>query len=293
MQRKSFIKNSALCAIAVSTSGFIRFNGICFEGDCETTSDILGPFYRPNSPVRTNLVTKDISGVKIELSGTVRQADCKTPFKKAKVELWHCSKDGVYDNSSDEYHHRGTTYTDDQGKYYFNTILPPPYDVGGSFRPAHFHMMITAEGFQSLVTQLYFAGDQYISKDNWASSSKAKNRILPVQTLKDDSKKVLFDVSIASKLSLEPASIDKFTGTFLDEKDENKKIEFFKKDNLLWVKNEVFGVDLEYTGNNKFQQRGMTESGRTYFFEILQTGAVKLTCTYRNNGEINSLVAYK
>ena len=293
MERKSFIKNTALCVFAVSTSGFIRFNGIRFEGDCETTSDILGPFYRPNSPVRTNLVTKDILGEKIALNGTVRHADCKTPYKKAKVELWHCSKDGVYDNSSNEFRHRGTTYTDDHGKYYFNTILPPPYDVGGSFRPAHFHMMITAEGYQSFVTQIYFAGDQYISKDNWASSSRAKNRILPVQTLKDGSKKVLFDVSIASKLAVEPSSIGKLTGAFVNEKDRNQKIEFFEKDNLLWIKNEVFGVELEYIGNNKFQPRDMPESGRTYLFEVLNSGAVKLIYTYRNNGEINSSVAYK
>src|SRR4030095_9538075 len=113
---------TALYVFAVSTSGFIRFNGIRFEGDCETTSDILGPFYRPDSPVRTNLVTKDITGEKIELNGIIRHADCNTPYKKAKVELWHCSKDGIYDNSSKEYRHRGTTYTDENGKYYFNTI---------------------------------------------------------------------------------------------------------------------------------------------------------------------------
>jgi protocatechuate 3,4-dioxygenase beta subunit len=293
MQRKSFIKNTALCAIAVSTSGFIRFNGIRFEGDCETTSDILGPFYRPNSPVRTNLVTNDISGEKIELIGTVRQADCKTPQRRAKVELWHCSKDGVYDNTSNEFRHRGTTYTDDNGKYFFNTILPPPYDAGGFMRPAHFHLMITAEGHQSFVTQLYFTGDKYISKDNWASSSRAKNRILPVQTLNDGSKKIMFDVSIASKLSADPASIDKFTGAFITEKDRTKEIEFFKKDNMLWVKNEVFGVALEYLGNNKFQPRNMPESGRTYLFEILSTGTVKLTYTNQNNGVINASVAYK
>jgi len=69
MHRKSFIKNTALCAIAFSTPGFIRFNGERYEGDCETTSDILGPFYRPNSPVRTNLVTKDTPGQLVELSG--------------------------------------------------------------------------------------------------------------------------------------------------------------------------------------------------------------------------------
>ena len=295
MQRKSFIKNTALCAIAVSTSGFIRFDGRRYEGDCETTSDILGPFYRPNSPVRNNLVIKDTQGQLVELSGTIRHDDCKTPYKKAKVEIWHCDSKGVYDNSSNEYRYRGTTYCDDKGQYSFKTILPPPYDAGGIMRPAHFHLMITAEGYQSFVTQLYFSGDNYISKDAWASSPKAKKRILEVQSLKNGTKKVLFDINMAAKLVVEPASINKLTGIYIDEKDKNKKTEFFKKGNLIWIKNEVFGVELEYIGNNTFQPRAMPpELARTYLFEILTTGAVKLTYAYNNTiGEKNFGVAIK
>ena len=58
MQRRDFIKNTSLSAVAVSASGFIRFDGKQYVGDCETTTDILGPFYRPDSPVRNNLVIK-------------------------------------------------------------------------------------------------------------------------------------------------------------------------------------------------------------------------------------------
>ena len=293
MDRKSFLKNTALCAMAVSTSGFIRFNGKNYEGDCETTSDILGPFYRPNSPLRNNLVVKDMPGQLVELAGTIRHNDCKTPYKNAKVELWHCSHDGVYDNSSDEYRYRGTVFCDDQGKYSFKTILPPPYDAGGFMRPAHFHMMITAEGYQSLVTQLYFSGDKHIEKDTWASTARAKKRVLDVQNLKDGSKKVAFDVNMADKLSVEPASIGKLTGIYLDEKDQGKKFEFFKKDNSLWVKNQVYGLDLEYVANNKFQPRDMTESEIGYSFEILASGTVKLTYAYRNEGKIQHGIAFK
>jgi len=293
MERKSFIKNTAFCAVALSASGFIRFNGRYFEGDCETTSDILGPFYRPNSPVRNNLVTKDVPGQLIELNGVVRHNDCKTPYKKAKVEIWHCSSDGVYDNSSDEYRYRGTTYCNDKGQYSFKTILPPPYDAGGIMRPAHFHMMISAEGYQSLVTQLYFSGDKYITGDRWASSPKAKKRILQVQTLDKGMKKVLFDVNMAAKLAVEPASINTLTGIYADEKDQNIKIEFFKKDNVLWVKNEVFGVELEYIGNNKFQPRSMLEKAPVYSFETLSTGAVKLVYTYRNENGNYYAAAFK
>jgi catechol 1,2-dioxygenase len=293
MDRKSFLKSTALCAMAVSTSGFIRFNGTNYEGDCETTSDILGPFYRPNSPVRSNLVVKNMPGELIQLTGMVRHNDCKTPYKKARIEVWHCDSKGVYDNSSDEFRYRGTTYSDENGQYSIKTILPPPYDAGGFTRPAHFHLMVTAEGYQSLVTQLYFSGDSHIVKDTWASSPKAKKRILEVRSVNDGTKKVSFDINMAKKLSVEPESIGRLTGLYTDEKNKSKTLEFFKQSNSLWLKNNVFGIDLEYIDNNKFQPKGTVEQGLTYAFEILPTGGVKLTYPTRNNGKIDYAVAMK
>ena len=283
MQRRTFIKNTAICAVAVSASGFIRFNGDRFVGDCETTSDILGPFYRPGSPVRNSLLVKGDPGDLIELSGIVKHKDCITPCKQAKVELWHCSSNGVYDNTSDEFLYRGTTFSDNNGKYLFKTILPVPYNAGGgSLRPAHFHIMITAPGYQPLVTQLYFSGDPNIAKDTFASSPNAKRRILDVKTLQNGTKKVLFDISMSVKLPAETAAIDKLTGVYINEQDKIKKIEFFTKNNTLWMKNEVFGFNFEYIGNNTFHYSGMPEGDSwTLRFEMLPTGSVKLIQTYK------------
>ncbi len=296
MQRRTFIKNTTLCAVAVSASGFIRFDGNRYLGDCETTTDILGPFYRPDSPVRSSLLVKGDPGNIVELIGIVKHKDCKTPCKKAKIELWHCSSNGVYDNTSDEYLYRGTTYCDDKGQYLFKTILPVPYDTGGGFiRPAHFHMMITAQGYQPLVTQLYFSGDAYITKDSSSSSPNAKRRILAVQTLQDGSKKVLFDVSMSNTLAVEPAAINKLTGVYIDEKGKSNKTQFFKKNNELWMKNEVFGRNFEYIGNNTFQYPGMPSGIYwTLHFEIMTSGSVKLTQTSLNeNGQKEISVAVK
>jgi catechol 1,2-dioxygenase len=138
MQRRNFIKNTSLCAVAVSTTGFISFDGIRYVGDCETTTDVLGPFYRADSPIRNNLIVKGEEGELVELSGIIKHKDCATPYKNAKIELWHCNSKGVYDNTSNEYLYRGTTYSDDKGRYSFKTVLPVPYDLGNSTRPAHF-----------------------------------------------------------------------------------------------------------------------------------------------------------
>ena len=56
MKRREFTKLASLSAVAVSTTGFIQFNGETYEGKCETTTDILGPFCQPDSPTRSNLI---------------------------------------------------------------------------------------------------------------------------------------------------------------------------------------------------------------------------------------------
>lgn len=284
MERRTFIKGTSLFAIAISTTGFISFDGNNYIGDCETTSDILGPFYRPDSPIRNNLTIMGDFGEAIELTGKIYHKDCRTPYKKAKIELWHCDGKGVYDNSSDQYRYRGTSFSDENGNYSFKTILPVPYEIdGGNFRPAHFHLMISAEGYQSLVTQLYFTGDANIPKDETASLPTAKKRILNIENLKNGTKKVFFNIGMSENLLAEPSAIDKLVGTYVDEKDSKNKNEFFKKDNTLWIKNELFGKNLDYIGNNTFTQFGVDPKWElTFHFELLPSGSSKLTISYVN-----------
>lgn len=292
MRRRRFLTDAAITVFAVGTSGFIRYDGTRYTGDCETTTDILGPFYRPGSPVRTNLVTAGEPGTKILLEGKVRHNDCITPHENAKVEIWHCSSEGEYDNSSEAFRYRGTTFTDNSGNYHFNTILPVPYGIGnGRKRPAHFHLMITAVGYQPFVTQLYFAGDEYIDKDASSSAPGAKRRILTLQTLPDKTKKVEYDISISPKLAAESAAIDKLTGLYKDENDHSV-VEFFKKDNLLWLKTEVYGIDLEYTGANTFRFSGLNNF-TTFNFELLKNSQVKLTRSSTIDGVTNTSIALK
>lgn len=295
MKRRDFAKITALSAVALSTTGFIRFKGESFEGDCETTTDILGPFYRPDSPVRSNLVIKGAPGELVELKGIVRHKDCLSPYKGAKVELWHCSADEVYDNDSEEFRYRGTTFCDDKGNYKFTTQMPVPYSIGdGRYRPAHFHLLISAPGYQSLVTQLYFSGDPYLKKDISSASPKAKSRILDVKKGANGKNVVSFDITMTDKLSVETGVIDKLLGTYSEEKSEARKIELFKKDNQLWKKNEVYGMNFEYIGNNTFEYPGSPQ-GSLYRlqFEIMKTGITKLTQTILRDGDPQITVAMK
>lgn len=294
MQRRDFIKNTALSAFAISAYGFIRFDGTRFVGDCATTTDILGPFYRPDSPVRNDLSIQGQSGEPIELSGYIRHQDCVTPYKNAKIELWHCDAKGVYDNDSAAFRYRGTTYADENGYYSFRTILPVPYDVVPGFtRPAHFHLMITAAGYQPLVTQLYFNGDAHIKDDPYASTSNAKQRILEVQKTNTGTTKVSYDVSMSEILHLEAATLDKLIGVYTDKTDEKIKVTFFKHDNTLWLKNEAFGHKFEYTGNNTFEEAN--NPGNLYWklvFEFLASGTIQVTESYTDFDMSEKVIVY-
>lgn len=297
MKRRTFLSQTILTAVAVSATGFIRFDGKRYVGDCETTSDVLGPFYRPDSPVRESLRIKGEKGDPIELIGKILHDDCMTPYKKAKIELWHCDGSGVYDNETAEFKYRGTAYSDRKGNYSFKTILPVPYGAGENFRPAHFHLMITAEGYQPLVTQLYFTGDPWLEKDSSSSSPTAKRRILEVQNLQDGSKKVSYNVSMAKKLAVEPAAMGLLIGTYTSEKDPNNKMELFIKDQQLWIKGDKtngmpFGLNLEFVGDNTFLLPGVPLETLSFNFQLLPYGVVKLVETYTDDKGEEEITVY-
>ena len=293
MKRRQFIKGASLSVVAVSTTGFIHLEGQSFVGDCQTTTDILGPFYRPNAPVRTDLRIEGMPGDEIILTGRILNDDCKRELQSAKVELWHCSAEEVYDNESDDYNYRGITYTDTLGEYRFRTQMPVPYDAGGGmYRPAHFHLMVSAPGYQNLVTQLYFTGDPYLEKDLSSKNERAKNRILEVTKNDNGVLSLNFDVVMQKQLDADDGVLDRLVGRYVADK---KELEFFKHENQLWLKNDLFGKNLKYIGNNSFELPGTGSWGTLHInFELLADGRVKATKkdSY-STGKEKVLIAFK
>src|SRR5215218_1740747 len=99
MKRRTFIKNSAMTAFSVAAMGTIQWNGKSFVADNVTTTDILGPYYRPGSPMRSDLIPKGSKGEVMHLIGTVFQKDGRTPLADALIEAWQCDEHEVYDNT--------------------------------------------------------------------------------------------------------------------------------------------------------------------------------------------------
>jgi protocatechuate 3,4-dioxygenase beta subunit len=201
MDRKEFILSSAMSAFALTTCGsIVKSSNGEFTGDCDTTNDILGPFYRPKAPIRSDLTYEGLSGNKIILKGRVFKSDCITPLKDALVEIWHCDTEGEYDADSKDFKQRASWKTNAEGEYSFKTILPGKYLNGALYRPSHIHYRVTEKDSRDLVSQIYFKGDPHITKDPWASKDKAELRILQI-TLEDTNGNLAinFDIYLAGK----------------------------------------------------------------------------------------------
>ena len=108
---------------------------------CEPTqSDMLGPYYEPDTPVRTSVDSGYL------MSGNVLSAGGCEPIPGTRIEFWLANAEGNYDDA-----HRATVPTGDGGEYRFESNFPGPYEN----RPPHIHIRVTAPGHQELVTQHY------------------------------------------------------------------------------------------------------------------------------------------
>ena len=277
MKRRKFIENSAMLALTVGIFGKIKWDGEKYVGTDPTTTDILGPFYRPDAPFKTNLIQPGTKGATLYFSGTVFGKDGKSPVNGALVEIWHCNEDGVYDNTSDNYVYRASAKTSANGKYEFKTIMPVPYAAGQTLtRPAHIHMRISANGVQDLVTQIYFKGDKYIDGDTSSSDPKSLNRILDTAMNAKNEKTVKFDVYLKEEYVLEAAAFKKIVGLY--EMSSKSMIEFYRDGDQLFAKiNGQIMEAMDYKGNNSFEG-GLAQTKAQ--FELLSDGGTKVKVKY-------------
>jgi len=149
-----------------------------------TTEDILGPYYFENAPFRNIIAHIEEPGVKLIISGGVKQNDCDNSISGALIEIWQANDEGCYgivedcntgNPENDYFNLRGKFFSDINGYYTFESILPGYY---GS-RPRHIHIKITTPDGEVLVSQLYFENDPYCENDQWCQD--ANDRIISLE----------------------------------------------------------------------------------------------------------------
>jgi protocatechuate 3,4-dioxygenase beta subunit len=164
--RRGFFRLVAVMSTAlagVRTAGTaqaqpLRPTPSCPDAPQPTPRQTEGPYFKPDSPRRESLLEPGISGVKIVVAGVVLSTSCQ-PVPHALIDVWHADSSGAYDNAG--YRLRGHQFTDDQGRYRLETIVPGEYPG----RTRHFHVKVQAPNRPALTTQLYFPGEAGNGRD--------------------------------------------------------------------------------------------------------------------------------
>lgn len=119
-----------------------------------------GPYYKSGSPERQTIREATTKGTKLTLDGYVLDTQCQ-PIAHAWIDFWQADAQGKYDNSG--YTLRGHQYTDQNGRYHLETIIPGIYPG----RTEHIHFKIKVNEDSRVVTsQLFFPNFSGNDKDS-------------------------------------------------------------------------------------------------------------------------------
>ena len=148
-----------------------------------TEATVLGPFfahgakeYGYGGDLREGATMK---GEDVWVSGRVLSVDGK-PVPNAALDIWQAKADGIYDLQTDgEFELRGRVKANAKGEYAFASYKPKFYSIpmdgpvgdlvratgNRHMRPAHMHAIVSAPGYQQVITHVFVEGDPYLDGD--------------------------------------------------------------------------------------------------------------------------------
>lgn len=149
-----------------------------------TENTVFGPFHVADAPIREmgESICLDGKGESCLYEGRVLDID-GNPIAGATVDVWSDNADGFYDvqqpDIQPKFNNRGRFITGADGAYSFVGIKPVSYPIPDDGpvgkmlaalgrhpnRPAHLHFLITAPGYQKIVTHTFDGDDDWLTSD--------------------------------------------------------------------------------------------------------------------------------
>ena len=149
-----------------------------------TENTILGPFYVPEAPRYENgaNICLDGKGEPMVVRGRVVDTG-GNPIPGALIDVWQTNEDGFYDvqqkGVQPDWNLRGVFTTDQDGAYWFRSVKPRYYPIPDDGpvgkmlaalgrhpnRPAHIHFIVTAPGYDPIITHIFTPDSEYLSED--------------------------------------------------------------------------------------------------------------------------------
>jgi hydroxyquinol 1,2-dioxygenase len=177
-KRQEFILLSDVLGLSMMT---VAINHKADPGATEAT--VLGPFFAHGAKefgyggdLRESSTMK---GEDVWVSGKVTSVDGK-PIPGALLDIWQAKADGIYDLQTDgEFELRGRVKANARGEYAFKSYKPKFYSIpmdgpvgdlvrsvgDNHMRPAHMHAIVSAPGYQQVITHVFVEGDPYLDGD--------------------------------------------------------------------------------------------------------------------------------
>ena len=154
------------------------------SGNTETNQNLLGPFWRLNSPPTKNgdsIIRCPTPGTPMFVRTRFTDTEGK-PVAGAEVDIWQSNDEGFYENQDEKQVNmnlRGKFVTEENGVISFRSIKPLGYpiptegpvgrllkaQVRHPFRPAHLHFLAVKPGYKTLISQVYDSSDPRIETD--------------------------------------------------------------------------------------------------------------------------------
>jgi catechol 1,2-dioxygenase len=149
-----------------------------------TENTVFGPFHVDGAPERAmgDTISLDGKGESCLFEGRILDLQ-GNPIAGAVVDVWSDNAEGFYDvqqpGVQPEWNNRGVFRTGADGRYSFRGIRPVSYPIPDDgpvgqmlerverhpWRPAHMHFLVSAEGFETVTTHTFVAGDPYLESD--------------------------------------------------------------------------------------------------------------------------------
>jgi hydroxyquinol 1,2-dioxygenase len=177
-KRQEFILLSDVLGLSMLT---VAMNNDKPAGCTEAT--VFGPFHVEGAPryAHGDDVANGAQGEPCLVRGSVSGIGGE-PVPGAVIEVWQADAEGHYDvqyAGLDRHQARGVLESGADGRFHFRTIVAEAYPIPTDgpvgrlleatrrhpWRPAHLHFMISAPGYETLVTHVFRDGDAYLDSD--------------------------------------------------------------------------------------------------------------------------------
>jgi len=177
-KRQEFILLSDILGLSMM---LVAVNHKAAPGATEAT--VLGPFfahgakeYGYGADLRQGASQQ---GEDVWVSGRILSIEGK-PIANAVLDIWQAKADGIYDlQTGGEFELRGRVKANEKGEYAFASYKPKFYSVpmdgpvgdlirattSDHMRPAHMHAIVSAPGYQQVITHVFVEGDPHLDGD--------------------------------------------------------------------------------------------------------------------------------